>query len=308
MIIKQDGNYSHVFSRYREPVAHVNPGTEVTLYTQDAFSGAIKNTDDFPSKVLNEFTNPQTGPIFINGAQPGDTLVVDIIEIEPTRDWAASCVQFNAGGLTPTRFTPMISDHLPEKVWIYKFNDKGELESIENSKMCFPWEPFLGTFATSPDYEVISTPYPFNQGGNMDVPDVKPGNKVYLPVKVEGGLFYTGDCHANQGQGEVCGAALEITAKVKLKFDIIKNKKIYWPRIESKDEFMVVGSGRPMEDAARIAYSELLNWMCEDYGWNKLDAYQTLSIAGKLYVGNMVNPSYSMVAKLSKEIMKRNMN
>lgn len=134
----------------------------------------------------------------------------------------------------------------------------------------------------------------------MDVPDVKPGNTIYLPVRVPGGLFFTGDCHAGQGQGELCGVALEITAKVTLTFDLIKQKPIAWPRIESADEYMVVGSARPMEDAARIAYTELVEWLVE-LGWDRWEAYEALTQIGDCYVGNMVDTYYSLVAKIRKE-------
>ena len=168
----------------------------------------------------------------------------------------------------------------------------------------FPWKPFLGTIATAPELEAISTLTPFENGGNMDAPDVKPGNIIYLPVSVDGAYFFTGDCHAIQGEGELCGTALEISAKVKLRFEIIRGKKITWPRIESPDEYMVVGSARPMEDAARIAYAELIEWMTE-FGWDQLDAYQALTQAGKLYCANMVDTYYSMVAKVSKNLAER---
>jgi amidase len=301
MVIDQSGNYSHVFSRYQEPVAYVNPGDEVTLFTEEALSGQITSSKDSPSQVLAGYPNPQVGPIYINDAQPGDTLVVDIMDIEPTRDWAMSFIKADGGGLVPTEFTRMLNDPLPERVWIYKFTENGMLKCTDNEHLCFPWEPFLGCIATSPELEVISTTRPFEQGGNMDVPDVKPGNRIYLPVKVQGAYFYTGDCHAKQGDGELCGTALEITAKVRLRFGLIKQKMIRWPRIESKSELMVVGSARPMEDAARIAYIELIEWMTE-YGWDRLDAYQALTQVGKLHVGNMVSSIHSVVAKVAKSV------
>jgi acetamidase/formamidase len=133
----------------------------------------------------------------------------------------------------------------------------------------------------------------------MDVPDVKPGNSVYLPVRVPGAFFFTGDCHAGQGDGELCGVALEITAKVTVQFDLIKRKSIAWPRIESRDELMVVGSARPMEDAARIAYAELVGWL-EELGWDRWEAYEALTQIGRLCVGNMVDTYYSLVAKIEK--------
>jgi len=139
----------------------------------------------------------------------------------------------------------------------------------------------------------------------MDVPDVCPGNTIYLPVWNEGALFYTGDTHARQGQGELCGVALEITSKVTVVFTVLKGRQISWPRIESADRIMTVGSARPMEDAARIAYAELVGWLASDYGWHTADAYQLLTQAGGLYVGNMVDTTYSLVASVEKRYLGR---
>ena len=302
--IKQNGDYSYVFSRYLQPVAEVEPGEEITLLTEDAYCGLLLSEDDDIEEVEKRRggPNPQTGPVVVKGAKARDTLKVSILEIEPGRDWAVSCVHKFFGGLTPNKFTRMINIGLSDKIYLYRFDNEGMMR--HDDFLRFPWKPFMGTIATAPDMEAISTLTPFENGGNMDCPDVKPGNTVYLPVSVDGAWFFTGDCHANQGEGELCGTALEISAKVKLKFEIIKGKKITWPRIESPDEYMVVGSARPMEDAARIAYAELIDWMAE-FGWDRLDAYQALTQAGKLYCANMVDTNYSMVAKVSKSLAKR---
>jgi len=122
-------------------------------------------------------------------------------------------------------------------------------------------------------------------------------------VRVEGGHFFTGDCHVAQGQGELCGVALEVTARVTVTFEVVKNREIAWPRIESEEHIMTVGSARPMEDAARIAYSELVKWLSADYGFELFDAYQFLTQAGELYVGNMVDTTYSLVARCSKRYL-----
>lgn len=295
--IKQPDKHSYVFSRYLEPIDTVKPGEEVVIYTEDAFENRITKETDVPSKILGDYLNPQTGPIYVEGAEPGDTLVAHIIDITPSRDWAVSILKPNFGGLTATNITRMLHDPLPEKVWIYKLSE-GML--VNNNRLSFPWRPFLGTIGTAPELEAISALTPYDHGGNMDVPDVKPGNSVYLPVRVPGAYFFTGDCHAGQGDGELCGVALEISAKTTIKFELIKGKAIKWPRIESSTEFMAVGSARPMEDAARIAYTELIDWLVE-LGWDELEAYQALTQIGKLTVGNMVDTYYSLVAKIEKK-------
>ena len=303
--VKPD-SYSYVFNPYREAVARVNPGDRVTIHTDDAFESRIKSEEDVPSRALAtaKFLNPQTGPIYVEGAEPGDTLAVRIESIEPTRDFAVSALVPYFGGLTSTTLTRTLQDPLPEKVWVWNLVDGSRLINDELG-VELDWQPFMGTLAVAPDLEAISALAPGPFGGNMDVPDVKPGNTLYLPVWNEGALVYTGDCHARQGQGELCGVALEITSKVTMVFDVIKGKEIEWPRIESDDAIMVVGSARPMEDAARIANTELVLWLEAEYGYDRLDAYQLLTQAGGLYVGNMVDTTYSLVASVEKRYLKR---
>ena len=298
-------SYSYVFSPYREPVARVRTGQQVVLHCDDAFESRIRRREDVPSLALAgaRFLNPQTGPIYVEGAEPGDTLAVHIEDITPTRDFAVSCLFPYFGGLTSTGVTRTLQAPLDEKVWIWKID--GKQLRCDELGLSLPWEPFMGTLAVAPELEAITTLAPGPFGGNMDVPDVCPGHTVYLPVWNEGALFYTGDTHARQGQGELCGVALEITSKATFVFDVIKKRPIQWPRIESPDRIMTVGSARPMEDAARIAYTELVLWLEADYGWPRLDAYQLLTQAGQLYVGNMVDTTYSLVASIEKRYATR---
>ena len=296
-------DYSYVFNPYREPIARVKPGERVTIHTDDAFESRITKKEDLPSRALAtaKFLNPQTGPIYVEGAEPGDTLAVRIESIEPTRDFAVSVLIPYFGGLTSTNFTRTLQEPLPERVWVWDLVDGGTELVNEELGVKLPWEPFLGTLAVAPDLEAITALSPGPFGGNMDVPDVKPGNTVYLPVWNSGALIYTGDCHARQGQGELCGVAMEITSRVTVVFEVIKDRTIEWPRIESDEAIMVVGSARPMEDAARIANTELVLWLEHEYGYDRWDAYQLLTQAGGLYVGNMVDTTYSLVANVAKK-------
>jgi amidase len=298
--IRQPGSYSYVFSPYPEPVATVDPGQTVAIHTEDAFEGRITTEDDLPSKVLGSYLNPQTGPIYVNGAEPGDTLAVTIESIEPARDWAVSVFVPYFGGLTATQATRLLHDPLPERLYFYELRD-GVFR--HGDRLAIPWRPFLGTMGTAPELEAVSALTPHNHGGNMDVRDTCPGNTLYLPVRVPGALFYTGDAHGSQGDGELCGVALEISARSVLKFDLIKGQAIDWPRIESPEKLMTVGSARPMEDAARIAYAELVDWLAADHGFDRLDAYQLLTQAGEMYVGNMVDTNYSLVAGINKSYL-----
>lgn len=291
--------YPYGMGRYLEPIAAVQPGEEVEIFTEDAFEGRLISTDQKPSEILGKYLNPQTGPILIEGAEPGDTLVVNIHDIELTRDFAVSCLVPEFGGLTSTVLAPTLQDPLPEKVWIYHRQPDGTF-SYDPAKFSIEPKPFMGTIGTAPDLEMLSALTPFNHGGNMDVPDVRAGNAVHLPVRVPGAYFFTGDCHAAQGEGEACGVALEISGKITISFELRKNAPITWPRIVSPDELMTVGSARPMEDAAKIAYKELILWLENEYSVDRWDAYQLVTQAGKLYVGNMVDTYYSLVAKIDR--------
>jgi amidase len=293
--------YSYVFSPYAEPIAAVEAGETLDIYTEDAFQSRVQRPSDLPTQVLEwPFVNPQTGPLYVKGAEKGDTLVVEIIEIEATRDFVVSAHIPYFGGLTGTERTALLNDPLPERVFIYPLRH-GMIELLRGIQI--PYEPFMGTIATAPEIEAIGTLVPGPFGGNMDVADACPGNTLRLPVCVDGAYFYTGDAHAAQGDGEICGVACEMTARVRVRLDLEKGKTISWPRIESPTDLMTVGSTRPMEDAARIAWTELIKWLVADYGFDRWDAYQLLTHAGRMRVGNMVDPQYSLVAKIAKRYL-----
>ena len=297
--IGKDRKFSYVFSRYADIAATVEPGEVIEMFTEDAFSGLVKEETDLPSLLDRPGPNPQTGPIYVNGAKPGDTLAVNIRSIENTRDYAVSQISTDFGALQGTKFTAMLHPSFENQVFKYVI-EKDRIYHPRFPELSFEPSYFMGTMATAPKLEAVSTLVPFDQGGNMDVPDVKAGNTVYLPVAVEGAYFYTGDCHARQGDGELCGTAAEVSGKITLSFEIIKNMKTLWPRIESPTHYMAVGNARPLEDAARIAWRELISWMHE-LGWDKLRAYQMLTQVGEMTVGNLVDPNYSMVAKINKK-------
>ena len=138
----------------------------------------------------------------------------------------------------------------------------------------------------------------------MDLPDVAPDSIIYLPVNAPGALLYLGDCHAIQGDGELCGVALEHPSITTVQVDLIKGMTLQWPRLETADFYMTIGSARPMEDAARIAYRELIRWMAADFGFDESDAYMLLTMCGKVRLGNMVDPKYTLGASISKKIIE----
>jgi acetamidase/formamidase len=139
----------------------------------------------------------------------------------------------------------------------------------------------------------------------MDVPDVCVGNTLYLPVATDGALLGLGDVHAVQGDGEICGTAVEVAATVTLKIGLEKNKELEWPRVESRSEIMTVCSTKPLEEATRLAFLELIKWLEQDFGFERYDAYMLLSIAGKARIAQIVDPLFTVVAKLPKKLLPK---
>ena len=137
----------------------------------------------------------------------------------------------------------------------------------------------------------------------MDCIETKEGTTIYFPVFVKGGYLAFGDVHAVQGDGELCGTALETSAKVTLEIDLMKKKTIEWPRFEDDRFIMVAGSSRPLMEAYKIAHVELIDWLVADYGFERLEALQILTQVGTCRVGNVVDPSYTVVAKFPKEYL-----
>ena len=293
-----------VIGPYNEPVARVRTGEKVTIETLDAFGNKISSPDDDITQIISlPFVNPLTGPIYVEGAEKGDTLVVTIHDINMTRDYGVSALIPDFGGLCGTVFTRTLQEPLPAKVMLHPINEEGIVFS-ENLKIpAIPYEPFYGTIGTAPEIEAISSLAPGFHGGNMDAADVCPGNKVFLPVNVPGAMFHIGDGHAAQGDGEVCGVATEIPTRGTLTFEVIKSKTIGTPRIESDRFLMAVGSARPMEDAARIAFYELILWLEQDFGIDRMTGYQLCSQVSRVRLANMVDIQYSVVAKFPKKYL-----
>ncbi len=291
---------------YQEPIARVTPGETVQISTLDAFGNLIDSPDLDLSEIIQvPFVNPCTGPIYVEGAEPGDTLAVRIDSIEITRDYAVSCLIPEFGGLCGTPFTRVLNEPLPQNIMLHYLNETEMVYDPNLNILPIPVEPFYGTIGTSPAVEAISTLSPGFHGGNMDAADICPGNMVYLPVNVPGALLFLGDGHAAQGDGEVCGVAAEVPTKGTLTIDVIKNRAVATPRVESDEYLMSIGSARPMEDAARIAFYDLVTWLSTDHGFERLEAYQLCSQVAKVRVANMVDILYSVVAKFPKRYLIR---
>ncbi|HLU54447.1 MAG TPA: acetamidase/formamidase family protein [Pseudonocardia sp.] len=291
------------------PTHRITPGTVLKLWTEDAFSGRLQRTTDKPSEVLNMAeVNPQTGPFYVEGAEPGDTLAIHIVDLTPARDWAASSTIPFFGALTGTDRTALLNDPLPEQTWIYELDRARGVVRFEAQRSSLslelPIAPMLGTVGVAPPArEVRSSLVPDTFGGNMDTPEMRAGTTCYLGVNVEGALFSVGDGHYRQGEGESCGTAVEGAMDVTLIVELIKGGAPAWPRLEHDEDYVVVGSARPLEDAWRASQVGMITWLGELYGLDRLDAYQLLTQVSRSPLANVCDTNYSAVTKIEKSIL-----
>lgn len=285
----------------RDPVMHIKPGTVLIsntmfgpYYTEEG--GA------FPGEV---------GPFYIDGATTNDMLVVEVIRVRPNHDIAASQIYSDFGGLATDSRVRLLNDPIPARRYVWRLDHermtgRTELPDSRMGSIEIDLQPMLGRVAVAPrGEEAFSGLWPGDFGGNMDAPEVREGTTVYLPIFHDGAYFYFGDGHARQGMGEVAGTGLETSMDVILKIDVIKGKTIDWPRLEDDQYIMVAGSARPLIDAFRLAHVELIEWLVDDYGFGKWDAYALLGQIGESTVANIVDPIYTVVAKFPKRYLPR---
>ena len=290
------------------PVMRVRPGTVLQLWSEDAFNHALTSVNDVASKVLDfRYLNPQTGPFYIEGAELGDTLAIHVIDLTPARSWGASAAIPFFGGMTSTDRTALLQQALPEATWIYEVDSQAGTVGFQSRfgdlEVELPLAPMLGTVGVAPaGGEVRSSLVPERFGGNMDTPEMRAGTTAYLGVNVEGALFSIGDGHYRQGEGEACGTAVEGAMNSTIMVELIKGKAPLWPRLETDDHWMVVGSSRPMEDSWRIAQLEMIRWFGELFDLHEMDAYQLLSQVTEAPIANVVDPNYSVVIKVRKSL------
>jgi acetamidase/formamidase len=290
-----------------KPVQRIAPGTRIVTWTEDCFDGTVKTPADLPSKVMPAgHDNPQTGPFYIEGAEPGDTVAIRIVRLEPARTWAVSSFSPGFGALVGTDKTAMLGPDFPESTWRYDVDPARNAARAMSQDRKYAWEvplaPFLGCLGVAPALgEVRSTIVPGPFGGNMDCPEVRAGNTIFLGVNVPGALVSFGDGHYAMGDGEIMGAAIEGAMNVEVIVDLAKGKYAAVPRIENDREVMFVGSGRPLEDAARVAFKAMVEWVRQATGLAEIDAYQFVSQNAKAPIIQIVDPEYTVLVKIAKD-------
>jgi len=294
--------FYNTFSGAHKPVLTIQPGDHVITSTLDA-SGA-----DSTGVKRVQGPNPQTGPFYIEGAEPGDTLVVHLLRLELNR----------ATGYSGTLLAPYAADPAflrfeglrEPKTLIWQLDKKMGVARLESpdfkpGRLELPLRPMLGCVATAPSGSAaIPTSTPDNFGGNMDYNGMNAGATLMLPVFARGALFFLGDGHARQGDGEVTGGAIETSLDVEFSVELRKGKKISWPRLENDDYIMVLGSSRSFLEALQHANTELQRWLMSDYGFDERGSSLLMGQAMESEIANVVDPEFTIVAKMRKRYLK----
>ncbi len=279
-----------------DPVLHCASGDTVVTETLDA--GGV----DRHGIARASRPNPVNGPIFVEGAEPGDALRVEILRMTPTRDtgWTYAPLAVNVvdpGVLrampASERFTWLIDR---ERSTVRLQDAPADLANLE-----LPLAPMIGCFGVAPALgQAFSNATSAENGGNMDYRRFGPGTRVSFPVAVPGALFALGDCHAVQGDGEIVGTGIETTFEVEVRLTVEKGRAIGWPRGETADDIFTVGNARPLDQALQHATTEMLHWLTGEYGFSTLSASHLLGQVVRYDVGNVYDPAYTMVCRIAK--------
>jgi amidase len=295
-------DYANEFSAHRAPVLTIWPGDSVQTSTID--SGGV----DAQGVTQALYGNPQTGPFFVAGAEPGDTLVVRLRRVRLNRDYADSLDTIVGRALTTGMAAKAASLGQPVRWKLDRVRGlaRPEKPSAGLAQFAVPVRPMLGGLAVAPgDGPGISTGDTGRFGGNMDFNEVVEGNVVYLPVQQPGALLYLGDAHALQGDGETSQYALETSMDVEFEVDVIKGKAIGMPRVESPTQIMTLGQAGSLDEALRAATSGMVQWLQQEYGLSLSECAQVLGSAVRYSVPNLAGRSVGVAAKLDKALLKR---
>jgi acetamidase/formamidase len=285
--ITREQSRKYAFDWRDEPLLRVRSGESFEIETYDASTGYFKSAEDraIPARRPGfdrhpPLANPIGGPVFLEGAERGDTLVVSVEEIT-VADYSWIAVGPRRGPLGESTRWPELSADYTTRIFRHEPGPSGTTRDGKlhfNDRISWPITPFIGTLGVAPDREVTtSVDGQGDWGGNLDIRDVAPGRRVFLPIHHRGALFYLGDVHASQGDTEFTGTAAETMATVRVKLDLIKGKRIPWMRIEKPESIVSVYAYRPLEVAVETATINLMDWLITDYGFTPTDAYCLVS-------------------------------
>ena len=289
-----------------EPVLKIEPGDHVLTTTVDA------DGKDANGMQVTPGGNPMTGPFYVNGAETGDTLALKLERITPTArmGWSSWSVAANTvePGFVPELALPEHGKPWEPALWDIDIASSTATLRAPGTKMGqlrLHLDPMLGCFGVAPaEGQSISTGTSGPYGGNMDYRGCVAGTVIYFHVFTPGGLLFLGDGHAVQGDGEIAGTGIEVAMEVEFQVDLIKNKKIHWPRGENKAEIFTLGNARPLDQALQHATTEMIRWLKEDYGLDGVSAGLLMGQTVRYEVGNVFDPAYTMVCKMPKSVLE----
>jgi acetamidase/formamidase len=293
--------YYGTYSAAHPPALRIKPGDHVVTQTIDA-----EGRDASDAKVADG-PNPEIGPFFVEGAEPGDTLVVTLVRVEPNRATARMGGLLAPYALDPQFLRSRAERQAERETWAIdreRHVARTTTAGMKPGPIELPIAPMLGCIATAPrGGEAFSSTTPGRFGGNMDYVGVTTGARVLLPVSVPGALLFMGDGHARMGEGEVVGTGLETSMDVEFTVELIKSKAIGWPRLENDTYIMVLGSARPLLEALQHADTEMLTWLMTDYGFDERSASILMGEALEIDVANIVDPNFTVVTKIAKKYL-----
>jgi len=290
------------YSFAHPPALRIKPGDRVVTKTIDA-SGA-----DWNGKTVSTGgANPETGPFFIEGAWPGDTLVVKLTKVRLNRDSAISSGTIASTALSPGYVQRTGYQDNFDSNWVLDREQgvarlKNPSEHLKNYRVKL--QPMLGCVAVAPPaHQSFRTGYPGTFGGNMDYNQIREGTTVYLPVSTPGALLFVGDGHAAQGDGELTGNALETSMDVEFSVNVIKGQATGGPRAENDEYLMSSGIGNSLSDALQLATTQLVNWLQTEYKLQPNEAAVVLGTAMRYDIAEVVDPLVHVVAKIRKDVV-----
>jgi acetamidase/formamidase len=295
--------FYNTYSFAHPPALRIKPGDRVVTKTIDA-AGV-----DWNGKSVASGGNPETGPFYVEGADPGDMIVVTIEKLETNRASAYASSLLAPYTVTPQAIASRVDRDPKRTTWtIDKARGVVRLDQVELQPggIELPLKPMLGCIGVAPARkEAIATGVPGAFGGNMDYASMGAGVRLMLPVNEPGALLFLGDGHARMGEGEVVGTGLETSMDVEFSVALVKKKTIGWPRLETDTHVMVLGSARPLLEAFQHATTEMQKWLMADYGLTERGAQIFMGQAAEYEIANVVDPNFTVVAKIRKTLMPR---
>ena len=288
-ITKKDVIYN--MSKENPPAAEMESGETIVVETYDCYQGQLLPEGSAFADVDRRFINPATGPIFVNGAMPGDMLKVTVekLEVGPV---GILDIGSNSGALGEffDKTKPYEINRIHVTDGILKYNDR----------LQFPAEPMIGVIGTAPAGDAVRTVTPMDHGGNMDCTKICEGAMLYLPVFVEGGLLALGDFHAVMGEGEVGNCGVEIEGEATLKVDVVHDMKFTFPIIENEEQWIVIAYGDTLDEAASKASKQMFRFLTEKFNMSTVDAGMLIDMLGNLIVCQIVNPKKTIRMEIPK--------